>query len=86
MQHASRSSSRTSAQTACNKGPPPKPRPGLHVRCNDLRIDASADGNTSGEFFAGVIQDVAVYDRALEFKDIVSHYWVFATGYPEPEG
>jgi hypothetical protein len=29
---------------------------------------------------------VAVYDRALEFTDIVSHYWVFATGYPEPEG
>jgi hypothetical protein len=33
-----------------------------------------------------VIQDVAVYDSALDFKDIVSHYWVFATGYPEPEG
>ena len=51
-----------------------------------MRIGASADGNTSGEFFAGVIEDVAVYDRALEFKDIVSHYWVFATGYAEPEG
>ena len=53
---------------------------------NDLRIGASADGDTPGDFFAGVIQDVAVYDSALEFKDIVSHYWVFASGYPEPEG
>jgi hypothetical protein len=53
---------------------------------NDLRIGASADGDTPGEFFAGVIQDVAVYDRALDFKDIVSHYWVFASGYPEPQG
>ena len=39
---------------------------------NDLRIGASADGDTPGEFFAGVIQDVAVYDGALGFKDIVS--------------
>jgi hypothetical protein len=53
---------------------------------NDLRIGASADGDTPSEFFAGVIQDVAVYDRALDFKDIVSHYWVFASGYPEPQG
>jgi hypothetical protein len=35
---------------------------------------------------SGVIQDVAVYDRSLDFNDIVSHYWVFATGYPEPAG
>ena len=53
---------------------------------NDLRIGASADGNTPGEFFAGVIQNVAVYDSALDFKNIVSHYWVFASGYPEPQG
>ncbi len=51
---------------------------------HDLRIGASADGDTPGEFFAGVIQDVAVYGSALNFKDIVSHYWVFATGAPEP--
>jgi hypothetical protein len=53
---------------------------------NDLRIGASADGDTPDEFFAGVIQDVAVYDSALDFNDIVSHYWVFASGYPEPQG
>ena len=52
----------------------------------DLRIGASADGDTPGDFFAGWIQHVAVYDQALDFKDIVAHYWVFATGYPAPEG
>jgi hypothetical protein len=52
----------------------------------DLRIGASADGDTPGEFFSGWIQDVAVYDQALDFNDIVAHYWVFATGYPAPEG
>jgi hypothetical protein len=53
---------------------------------NDLRIGASADGDTPAEFFAGLLQDVAVYDRALDFKDIVSHYWIFASGYPAPQG
>ena len=53
---------------------------------DDLRIGTSADGNPPGEFFAGVIQNVAVYDSALDFKEVVSHYWVFATGYPQPEG
>jgi hypothetical protein len=52
----------------------------------DLRIGASADGDTLGEFFSGWIQDVAVYDQALDFKDVVAHYWIFATGYPAPEG
>lgn len=32
-----------------------------------------------------MIQDVAVYDRALDFKEIVSHYWIAASGYPQPE-
>jgi hypothetical protein len=52
----------------------------------ELRIGANADGDTPTEFFAGIIQDVAIYDRALDFKDIVSHYWIFATGYPAPQG
>jgi Concanavalin A-like lectin/glucanases superfamily len=52
----------------------------------DLRIGASLDGGTLDGFFSGLIQDVAVYDQALDFKDIVAHYWVFATGYPGPEG
>jgi len=52
----------------------------------DLRIGASADGDAPGEFFSGWIQDVAVYDQALDFNDIVAHYWVFATGYPAPQG
>jgi hypothetical protein len=52
----------------------------------DFRIGADTNADTSGEFFAGVIQNVAVNDRALEFKEIVSHYRVFASGYPQPEG
>jgi Concanavalin A-like lectin/glucanases superfamily len=46
----------------------------------DLRIGASADGGSPGEFFDGEVQNVAVYDRALNFVEIVTHYWVFATG------
>ena len=42
----------------------------------ELRIGASADGGPSGEFFAGVIQDVAVYSRALSFCEIVQHYGI----------
>jgi hypothetical protein len=49
----------------------------------NLRIGASADGGPS-EFFSGVIQDVAVYKRALSFCEIVQHYWIFATGYLVP--
>jgi hypothetical protein len=52
----------------------------------DLWIGASADGGTLGGFFSGLIQDVAVYDQALAFKDVVAHYWIFASGYPVPEG
>ena len=49
----------------------------------NLRIGASAGGGPS-EFFSGVIQDVAVYNRALSFCEIVQHYWIFATGYLVP--
>jgi Concanavalin A-like lectin/glucanases superfamily len=49
----------------------------------NLRIGASANGGPS-EFFSGVIQDVAVYSRALSFCEIVQHYWIFATGYLVP--
>lgn len=45
-----------------------------------LRIGASADSGP-GEFFSGVIQNVAVYDVALDFTTIVDHFWIFATGY-----
>jgi Concanavalin A-like lectin/glucanases superfamily len=48
---------------------------------NPLRIGASADTGSPGEFFPGVIQNVAVYDVALDFEAIVNHFWVFATGY-----
>lgn len=51
---------------------------------NDLRIGASS--GSPGEFFDGEIQDVAVYDRALNFVEIVSHYWVFATGWNPVSG
>jgi hypothetical protein len=47
---------------------------------NALRIGASADAGP-GEFFSGVIQNVAVYDVALDFTTIVDHFWIFATGY-----
>ena len=43
----------------------------------ELRIGASASGGSPSEFFAGTIQDVAVYNRALGFYEIVNHY---ATG------
>ena len=49
----------------------------------NLRMGASANGGPS-EFFSGVIQDVAVYNRALSFCEIVQHYWIFATGYLVP--
>lgn len=45
-------------------------------------IGASASGPS--EFFPGVIQDVAVYNRVLTFCEIVQHYWIFATGYLVP--
>lgn len=53
---------------------------------NELRIGASSDGGSPGEFFAGVIQDVAVYSRALSFDEIVNHFWIFETGYSTPLG
>lgn len=46
----------------------------------DFRIGSSADSVSPGELFHGVIQNVAVYDRALNFVEIVTDYWVFATG------
>jgi hypothetical protein len=46
-----------------------------------LRIGASANASPPGEFFPGVIQNVAVYDAVLSFETIVNHYWIFATGY-----
>jgi hypothetical protein len=48
---------------------------------NPLRIGASANGGSPGEFFAGVVQNVAVYNAVLSFQTIVDHYWIFATGY-----
>ncbi len=48
---------------------------------NALRIGASANAASAGEFFSGAIQNVAVYDAALSFDEIVNHYWIFATGY-----
>jgi hypothetical protein len=52
------------------------------AKSGDFLIGASAGGPS--EFFSGVIQDVAVYDRALSFCEIVQHYWIFATGYLVP--
>jgi Concanavalin A-like lectin/glucanases superfamily len=43
----------------------------------ELLIGASAGGGSPSGFFAGKIQDVAVYSRALGFYEIVNHY---ATG------
>ena len=58
------------------------------------RHDGTGSGDLGAQLYPaeqfadwGVVDRVvADGDRALEFKDIVSHYWVFATGYPEPEG
>jgi hypothetical protein len=49
----------------------------------ELRIGAGTDANAADEFFAGTIQDVAIYNRALSFKDIVNHWFVFATGWQQ---
>lgn len=46
-----------------------------------LRIGASTDSGSPGEFFPGVIQNAAVYDAVLSFETIVQHFWIFATGY-----
>jgi Concanavalin A-like lectin/glucanases superfamily len=48
---------------------------------NELRIGADTGGGQPGEFFAGVIQDVAVYNAALSFQDIAFDYWIYETGY-----
>jgi Concanavalin A-like lectin/glucanases superfamily len=54
--------------------PTPKYKP---ATSGELRIGASASGGSPSEFFAGTIQEVAVYNRALGFYEIVNHY---ATG------
>jgi Concanavalin A-like lectin/glucanases superfamily len=52
----------------------------------ELRIGASASGPAS-DFFAGTIQDVAVYNRALGFYEIVNHYATSVCGMsPYPGG
>lgn len=48
---------------------------------NELRIGADTGGAQPGEFFAGAIQDVAVYNAALSFQDIAFDYWIYETGY-----
>jgi hypothetical protein len=60
--------------------------PGHHYQpatSGELRIGASSDGGPPGEFFAGTIQDVAVYDRALGFYEIVNH-WTISTSSMTP--
>jgi hypothetical protein len=53
----------------------------------ELRIGASASSGPPGEFFAGTIQDVAVYSRALGFYEIVNHYATSVCGMePYPGG
>jgi hypothetical protein len=47
---------------------------------NELRIGADTGGQP-GEFLAGAIQDVTVYNAALSFQNIVNDYWIYATGY-----
>jgi hypothetical protein len=51
---------------------------------NELRIGASTGGGPPGEFFDGIIQDVAVYDAVLSFQDIATHFWVYKTGFATP--
>jgi hypothetical protein len=46
----------------------------------ELRIGASASGGTPSQFFAGTIQDVAVYSRRLDFYEIVDHYGIAGCG------
>jgi Concanavalin A-like lectin/glucanases superfamily len=51
----------------------------------ELRIGASSA--PPGEFFDGTIQDVAVYNRALGFYEIVNHYATSVCGFtPYPGG
>jgi hypothetical protein len=53
----------------------------------ELRIGASAGSGPPGEFFAGTIQDVAVYNRVLGFYEIVNHYATSVCGVsPYPGG
>jgi hypothetical protein len=53
----------------------------------ELRIGASASSGPPGDFFAGTIQDVAVYNRALGFYEIVNHYATSVCGMePYPGG
>jgi hypothetical protein len=53
----------------------------------ELRIGASASGASPREFFAGRMEDVAVYNRALGFYEIVNHYATSVCGEsPYPGG
>jgi hypothetical protein len=56
--------------------PTPKYKP---ATSGELRIGASASGSPD-QFFAGTIQDVAVYSRALGFFEIVDHYGIAGCG------
>ncbi len=51
---------------------------------SDLWIGADNLGAQPGNFFEGVIQNVAVYDAPVGFDDIVKHFWCFDTGYAVP--
>lgn len=46
----------------------------------DLVIGATVPHPTRLFFFPGVIQDVAIYDQALDFLTIQSHFWVLMGG------
>jgi hypothetical protein len=48
---------------------------------SDLAIGASNLGAGEAFFFPGVINDVAIYNVALDFPTIQSHYMVMMTGY-----
>lgn len=49
-----------------------------------LRMGASTGGGPPAEFFQGALQDVAVYNAALSFEDIATHYWIYKTGFGTP--
>ncbi len=49
---------------------------------HELRIGAGANEQTTAMYcFSGVIQDVAIYDDALDFATIQSHFAVAMTGF-----
>jgi hypothetical protein len=63
--------------TLVSAKPTPKYQP---ATSGELRIGASASGGTPDQFFAGTIQDVAIYSRALGFYEIVDHYGIAGCG------